>query len=1017
VAWPPRYVTEAVEFVSNSLVDYLRHASRYFCALILAAPTCLAQVSQFEGLPIIDIRFSPSQPLDPQDLAHALPLKKGEPLHSEDVARAIDSLFATGQFEDIMVDAEPSGAGVLIRFVVRNTWFVGGVSVEGKTPFPPNRGQIATAAQLNLGVPFHDADVTNAVHSIQHLLEANGLYQAQVEPSVERDNKAQQVFVTFTVKVGKRAKYAEPVIQGQTRLSDATILRATGWRLPIIHWWRQVTDSRTREGVQGLLSKYAKQDRLRATVEIKNLDYDAQHRRVHPHLDVDPGPQVKLTAVETKVSKSKLKKYVPIYQEGTVDNDLLMEGKRNLQDYFQNQGYYDAEVEFRQLPPQDDLERIEYVISRGQRFKMAHLTLSGNKYFDTETIRERMFIAPASLRLRHGRYSEAFRRKDEENITNLYRANGFRDVKVVSSVERDYRGKPGDVAMTVNVQEGPQWLVEHLDIHGVAQIDLKDLTTDLASSSGQPFSDVEIARDRDYLLTYYFSHGFPGAQFNSSWQVDGTPNHVNLVYDIKEGDRQYVRDVLTSGLRTTRPSEVNRQITLHPGDPLSPIQQTNIQKQLYDLDIFARVDTAIENPDGDTDHKYVLYNFEEANRYTFAVGVGAQVARFGTPSTASLGSPAGTTGFSPEFSLEVSRLNFLGLGHTVTAQGVFSNIEKRASLSYLQPRVRNVSGQNLTYTVLFDNTLDVRTFAAKREEGSIQLSERFSKSLTGLFRFAYRRVSVSSVVIPVLLIPQLVQPVRIGMLSGSLVQDRRDNPADPHHGMYNTADIGVSGSFFGSQRQFARVLLRNATYYPLTKHLILARQTQFGVIQPFSPPAGISAQESIPLPERFFSGGADSLRSFGYNEAGPRDTGVPLAAGEPASAPTGFPLGGNALFINNVELRFPFLWQNMQGVLFHDLGNVYSSLSDISLRFNQKNLQDFNYAVQDVGLGLRYKTPVGPIRVDLAYAINPPNFIGFKGTPLQLLQCGPNAPPVGACQPVQQNTGHIQFFFSIGQTF
>ena len=113
----------------------------------------------------------------------------------------------------------------MIRFVVQSAWFVGGVSVEGKTPSPPNRGQIATTAQLNLGVPFHDADVTNAVQNIQHLLEANGLYQAQVEPSVERDSSAQQVFVTFTIKVGKRAKYAEPVIQGQTLLSDATILR------------------------------------------------------------------------------------------------------------------------------------------------------------------------------------------------------------------------------------------------------------------------------------------------------------------------------------------------------------------------------------------------------------------------------------------------------------------------------------------------------------------------------------------------------------------------------------------------------------------------------------------------------------------------------------------------------------------------------------------------------------------------------------------------------------------------
>jgi outer membrane translocation and assembly module TamA len=216
------------------------------------------------------------------------------------------------------------------------------------------------------------------------------------------------------------------------------------------------------------------------------------------------------------------------------------------------------------------------------------------------------------------------------------------------------------------------------------------------------------------------------------------------------------------------------------------------------------------------------------------------------------------------------------------------------------------------------------------------------------------------------------------------------------------------------------VLLRNATYYKLTRNVVLARQTQFGVIRPFSAPAGVSDQESVPLPERFFGGGADSLRAFPYNQAGPRDTGMPLVPGGPASQPTGFPLGGNALLFNNVELRFPFIGDNIQGVVFHDMGNVYSSVSNMSFRFHQKNLQDFDYAVHAVGFGIRYRTPIGPIRGDLAYSINPPSFVGFKGTPVQLLQCNPNLPASALpsfCQPVQQSVSHFQFFFSIGQTF
>jgi outer membrane protein insertion porin family len=653
------------------------------------------------------------------------------------------------------------------------------------------------------------------------------------------------------------------------------------------------------------------------------------------------------------------------------------------------------------------------------RYKLVRVAVTGNRYFDTPSIRERMFMQPAGfLILRHGRYSEAFRRRDEESVASLYQSNGFRDVKVASEVTKDVRGQSGSIGVTMHIEEGSQWVVDDLAIHGATQFKPAELPS-LASSSGQPFSEVNIANDRETVLTFYYTRGFPKVAFNASWRTL-EPGHVSVVYDIDEGDREYVRDVLTSGLSTTRQSLVDRAITLKAGDPLSPTAQTNIQKSLYDLGVFANVETAIENPDGATDHKYLLYHFDEANRYTFSLGLGLQLAQFGVPNSTSLAAPGGTTGVSPEGSVTVSRLNVLGLGHTVSLQGVYSSIEKRASLTYLQPRLFGVEGQNLTYTLLYDDTLDVRTFAARREQAAVQLSKKFSKSFTGLFQAAYRIDNVSDIVIPVLLVSQFLQSVRLGTLSANLVQDRRDNPANPHHGMYNTASFTLSAKYFGSQRSFGRVLLRNATYYPLGKNWVLARQTQFGVILPFDPPAGVDAQESVPLPERFYAGGADSLRAFPFNQAGPRDIGAPLVPGGPSSEPTGFPLGGNALFINNIELRFPFIGQNIQGVFFHDMGNVYSSLGAVSFRFHQNNPQDFDYMVHDVGFGIRYRTPVGPIRADFAYSINPPSYVGFSGTPAQILNCNPNIPTSqlpSYCQSTPQSISHFQFSFSIGQTF
>jgi len=238
------------------------------------------------------------------------------------------------------------------------------------------------------------------------------------------------------------------------------------------------------------------------------------------------------------------------------------------------------------------------------------------------------------------------------------------------------------------------------------------------------------------------------------------------------------------------------------------------------------------------------------------------------------------------------------------------------------------------------------------------------------------------------------------MISGSVIQDRRDDPTDAHRGIYNTADLGLVYHGFGGSKNFLRFLGRNSYYHSLKGELVLASNTEFGVIRPFKiAPAitGTDRDNYIPLPERFYGGGTSSNRGFPDNQAGPRDL------------TTGFPVGGNALLFHSTELRFPLIGDNIRGVLFHDMGNVYSSLSSISFRFHQRDLQDFNYMVQAVGFGIRYRTPVGPVRLDLAYSLNPPTFNGLKGTYADLI----NNRAIQAVQRVSK----FQFFISIGQAF
>jgi len=330
-------------------------------------------------------------------------------------------------------------------------------------------------------------------------------------------------------------------------------------------------------------------------------------------------------------------------------------------------------------------------------------------------------------------------------------------------------------------------------------------------------------------------------------------------------------------------------------------------------------------------------------------------------------------------------------------QTLVSTLEQRALLTYVAPQVLGNPKLSLQLSGLFDVSHNIRTFSSRREEGSIQLGQKLSKADTLQYRFTYRKVNIlGTPLISPELIPLLSQPVRVGFVSMSFIRDKRDDPVDSHHGTYTSIDLALSASLLGSQTDFGRVVARNSSYYQITKDLVLARTTQFGLIERY---AGLP---DIPLAERFFGGGAFSNRAFPDFQAGPRDL------------TTGFPIGGNALLTNTLELRFPLIGDNLGGVLFNDLGNVYSAVNKISLGFRQENLQTFDYAVQGFGFGLRYRTPLGPVRVDFSLSPNSPRFFGCEGSINQLYQCG--VPGSSVPQTVQR-INIFQFHFSLGQAF
>ena len=719
---------------------------------------------------------------------------------------------------------------------------------------------------------------------------------------------------------------------------------------------------------------------------------------------------------------------------------------------------------------------ILYTVQLGPRRRVEQVSIAGNHYFSTATLMDLLSVHAADVLDRHGLYSQALVSADVSALESVYRNNGFSQVKVTPETStpetaddsQSGAGAPPQPAApasppsksSIASRRAGSFASARLQLQGNDHIPTATLTALLNTTPGQVLSPSSLAGDHDAIVTAYLSRGFDQAAVTVSQQAEpADPGKVDVAFHIDEGPQTFVRNVLVTGLEETRPQTVMRAITVHAGDPLNQNALAATQSNLYAFALFNQVDTAVVNPTGDAPQKTVLIQAIEARRWTLTYGFGFE-AQTGQPQNNCSGasaagvacSPNGKTGVSPRVLADITRNGLFGRDQSASVRGTYGLLEQSIGLLYQVPHIEGNPNFGFTFSGGYANSEDVSTYVASRLEGAFRGTENFShpgswlsRANTFIYEIDFRRVKVEASSLQVYpgAISELATATRVGGPAFTWIRDTRDVPLDAHRGTYTSFQEFLSDRLFGAQAEFNRIDASNSSYYSFDKNrFVVARNTRYGQIRAF----GNGSSELIPLPERLYAGGPVSLRGFSQNAAGPRDP------------ETGYQIGGAGALINSTELRLPpptlpWFANTVSFVIFHDMGNVFTNAGDAwgsifrtrqpdgaACRNAVANANDpttypkytpsgtptstgipgvcsFNDFSHSLGAGLRYHTPVGPIRFDFSYNLNPPIYPVNINYGISTPSPNPLGIPGYEQGPYLGQAPHINFFFSLGQAF
>jgi outer membrane protein assembly factor BamA len=935
-------------------------------------PNTAQMLASYEGQNVSSVVLAGHPDLDFEHFEPVMTQKANQPFSAANVDETARALKAAGHFEDVRVEVLPDARGVIVYFILEPGFWYGIFTFPGADRFPYS--QLLQAANYPPQMPYSVEEVEKDRADLQSFLQEQGYFQAKVTSQVNVDKNNALVNIAFHVLLDRKARFGSAIIQGAPNEENLTAkltgvkARARGAAIRPGKTYRRGNIDRAARYLQSLL---AKQGYLGAQVKLEGAEYNPNTNRADIRFSIEPDVVTHVDIKGAHVWSWTKKDLLPIYQGVGVDDETVQEGQQALVSYFQSKGYFDVKVSS-DLKKDHNGATVTYQITKEKKRKVASVDFAGNSQLPasqlepTTAVRKKHFLSP-------GTFSNDLLRKSVSNLTSYYKSEGFSEVKVTPSVVN--RGK--DVAVTFTVAEGPRDIVDSVAIEGDPTLSQSQYAPQgLRVRAGQPYSATRAQEDRSTILASYLRAGYLNATFRETASQVSTqePHRIHVVYQIFEGPRVITRDVLTLGRASTSQRVIqNRVSALQPGKPLTEQDLLASGSRLYDLTgVFDWAEVAPKREVTTQTKEDVLVKLHEARRNEIQYGFGFEVVQRGgsipsgtvaLPSLPPIGLPPNfttneATFYGPRGTVQYTRNNLRGRGESMTLTGFAGRLDQRFAFYYINPSFRWSSWKSTTQAS-YERNEQNPVFSAQIETASVQLQRAIDHAQKNIvyFRYSFNKTDLTHVLVEGL-VPEQDQHIHLSTFAANFTRDTRDNPLDEHSGVLDSLELDFDSTKLGSSVDFVKLTGQAAYYKQIIHRIVWSNSIRIGLAQPFN-------GSFVPLSEAFFTGGANSLRGFPLNGAGPqRPVEVCPNGASGCNVFIQVPTGGNSLLILNSEARIPldFIKKNLGLALFYDGGGVFPRVGFHSFTELYSN---------NVGFGLRYSTPLGPIRIDIGRNLNP----------------------------------------------